>query len=208
MRNFLLIDDHSVMRSGIKMVMNDIYKGVHIDEAGNGEEALMRLKSNSYELVIMDVQMPDTDTLGLAEYVHISFPDTKILMFSMSPENIYALPFFKIGVNGFVSKEAPLEEFTKAVDLVLNGRSYISQKLTDVLARESIGDKPSNPFKQLSRREFEIVTLLITGKNVTEISRILSLQTSTIGTHKARIFDKLRISNILELKELVTVHSL
>ncbi len=145
---------------------------------------------------------------GLMEYIHIKYPAAKVLMFSMSAENIYAKRFMKAGAYGFISKEAPLEEITRAINMILNGKKYISDTLAEKLAEDSFSGKTGNPFNDLSPREFEIVSLLLEGKTVTDISHTLNIQTSTVGTHKARLFDKLGVTNILELKELATTYNL
>ncbi len=208
MKKFLLVDDHVVVRSGIKNLLTDIYKPLEIHEAFNGDSATEQLRQNSYDLIMLDIQMPDTDTLGLMQYIHVKYPAAKVLVFSMSPENIYAKRFIKAGAYGFVSKEAPLEEITRAINLVLNGRKFISDTLADKLAEESFSGKSGNPFNGLSPREFEIVSLLLTGKTVSEISHSLNIQTSTVGTHKARLFEKLGVTNLLELKDLATSYNL
>ncbi len=207
MKKFLLVDDHMVVRSGIKMLLSDIYKTSEIHEAMNGETAIEKLKETKYDLVMLDIQMPNTDTLGLMEYIHNTYPDAKVLMFSMSAENIYAKRFMKAGAYGFISKESPLEEITSAINAILSGKKYISETLAEKLAEDSFSGKSSNPFNELSPREFEIVTLLLEGKTVTDISHALNIQTSTVGTHKARLFEKLGVSNILELKELATTYN-
>jgi len=185
-----------------------MYDPAEIHEAMNGDTAAAKLKENQYDLILLDIQMPNTDTLGLMEYIHITYPDAKVLMFSMSAENIYAKRFMKAGAYGFISKEAPLEEITKAINVILNGKKYISETLAEKLAEDSFSGKSSNPFNELSPREFEIVTLLLAGKTVTDISHELNIQTSTVGTHKARLFEKLGVDNILKLKELATTYNL
>ena len=118
MKKFLLVDDHMVVRSGIKILLSDIYNTSEIHEAMNGDTAIERLKTDEYDLILLDIQMPNTDTLGLMEYIHITYPTAKVLMFSMSAENIYAKRFMKAGAYGFISKEAPLEEITKAINVI------------------------------------------------------------------------------------------
>lgn len=208
MKKFLLVDDHIVVRSGIKGLLSEIYKPAEIDEAGDGDGATEKLKHHSYDLIMMDIQMPNTDTLGLMEYIHIKYPMAKVLIFSMSSEKIYAKRFMKAGAKGFISKEAPLEEIKKAINLILNERMYISETLVNSLAEESFSDVSSNPFDKLSAREFEIVSLLLLGHTVSEISKSLNLQVSTVGTHKARLLEKLGVTNILELKELAVSFNL
>jgi two-component system invasion response regulator UvrY len=201
-KKILLVDDHFVVRSGMNGLLSEILKPCEIHEADSGEMVAELLKKNTYDLIMMDIQMPGTDTLGLMEYIHTQYPEAKVLIFSMSPENIYAKRFLKAGAKGFISKEAVLEEIKKAINLVMNGRKYISDTLTQLLVKESFSDSPENPFSKLSSREFEIFNLLISGQTAKEMSNVLHLHTSTIGTHKARLFEKLGVTNILELKEL------
>lgn len=208
MKTFLLVDDHMVVRSGIKILLSDIYNPSEIHEASNGDLAVEKLKERAYDLIMLDIQMPNTDTLGLMEYIHITYPEARVLMFSMSAENIYAKRFMKAGAFGFISKESPLEEITRAINQVLNGKKYISESLAEKLAEDSFSGKSGNPFNELSPREFEIVSLLLAGKTVTEISHTLNIQTSTVGTHKARLFEKLGVDNLITLKELATTYNL
>ena len=208
MKKFLLIDDHKVVLSGINGLLSGLYNPCEIDEASDADTVIEKLKKNEYDLVMMDVQIPNNDMLGLMEYIHTKYPLIKVLIFSMSSENIYAKRFLKAGAMGFLSKDSQLDEITKAVNLVLSNRKYISEKLADSLAEGFLSGNASNPFDNLSLREFEITSLLLSGQTSSDISKSLNLQPSTVGTHKARAFEKLKISNLLELKELATSYNL
>ncbi len=201
MKKFLLIDDHLVVRSGIKLLLTDMYKDVEISEAENGDSAMQLLKADTYDLITMDVQMPNTDSFALMEHVKKEYPKAKVLMFSMSPESIYAIRFIKAGAKGFISKSAPLEEMKIAIDKVMNDKKYFSEEVLMELT-EGDGGSNSNAFDLLSPREFEIVQMLLNGKTISHIAADLSLGLSTVGTHKGRIFQKLKVTNLLELKEL------
>jgi len=156
---------------------------------------------------MLDIQMPNTDSLALMKYIHENYPETKVLIFSMSAENIYAKRFMKDGAFGFISKEAPLDEITRAINIILNNRKYISETLIDKLAEDSLSGNPVNPFDRLSPKEFEIASLLLSGKTLSDISHSLNIHTSTAGTHKARLFEKLEVNNILELSELAKAYN-
>lgn len=208
MKKFLLIDDHVVVRSGIKVLLSEIYKPSLIDEANDGESALAKIKETIYDLVILDVQMPDTDSFGLMEYFKARYPSLRVLVFSMSPENIYARRFLKAGAKGFINKNAPLDEIKKAINLVLNNKKYISEGMVEILAEANAKETDSNLFNSLSAREFEIVSLLLNGKTISNIASTLHLAVSTIGTHKARLFKKLNVNNLLALKDLANKHNL
>lgn len=206
MKKFLIVDDHVIVRSGMKLLLAEIYPQSEIYEASDGEGATEKLKEHQFDLIMMDIQMPKTDTIGLMEYISVKYPTAKVLVFSVSAENTYAKRFLKAGAFGFISKESPLEEIIKAINLVLNNRKYISETLAYKIAEDSIAGRTDNPFNKLSPREFEIVSLLLNGQTVSDISQTLNIQTSTVGTHKARLFEKLNVNNILELKELATAY--
>ncbi len=208
MKKFLLVDDHIVVRSGIHGLLTELFTPCIVHEAGDSESATEKLKQNNYDLIMMDIQMPNSDTLGLMEYIKVRYPDAKVLIFSMSAENIYAKRFFNAGAKGFLSKDSSLEEIKKAVNLVLNNRKYISETFAESLADASFSGTPDNPFEKLSPREFEIVSLLLKGQTVSDISKTLHLQISTVGTHKSRVFEKLGVTNILELKDLANSYKL
>ena len=208
MKKFLLIDDHKVVRSGISNLLSTMYIPCEVDEASDADMVIEKLKKQEYDLIMMDVQIPNNDMLGLMEYVHTKYPLAKVLIFSMSPENIYAKRFLKAGAKGFLSKDSQLDEITKAINLVSSNRKYISETLAETLAESLSSGKSGNPFDNLSLREFEITSLLLSGQSLSDISRSLNLQPSTIGTHKARAFEKLKVTNLMELKDLATSYHL
>lgn len=208
MSNFLLIDDHEIIRLGVKSVLNEMYFPCTILEADNEQSAIEQLKKNKFDLIVMDVHMPNTDTSGLLQYIINLHPESKVLIFSMSDEKIYAKKFLKQGAKGFVSKTAGLSELTHAITLVLNNRRYISETLADSLA-DQIGDKQTNnPFEKLSSREIDIASLLIKGVTISEISEQLNISISTVSTYKSRIFEKLKLNNISELIEMGRLYNL
>lgn len=164
MMKCLIIDDHVVIRTGIKFLLYEKYKPAEIHEAHDGESATEQLRSNHYDLVIMDVQMPNTDTLNLMEQVKIEFPAIKVLIYSMSSEKIYAKRFMKSGAMGFLSKDAPLEEITRAIDTVLSGKRYISESIAEILAEDSYSGKTENPFEDLPGENLRSLNYCCPGK--------------------------------------------
>ncbi len=202
MLQFLLIDDHEIVRTGINLLLSKIYHPVLIHEAADGDSATALLKKNNYDLVLMDIQMPNTDTFGLLEYISIKFPGIKVLMFSMSAERIFAKRFLKAGAKGFISKDAPLDEVKTAIGLVLSNKRYISEQLQNQLADELASDESKSPFDKLNPKEFEIVTLFLAGEQVAEVSKILNIKSSTVGVYKNKIFEKLGVNNFSGLQTL------
>ena len=147
--------------------------------------------------------MPSTDTFSLLKKIFVLRPAQKILILTMSSEDVYAKKYLHLGVKGFINKEAGPAEIRKAMVNVLNNRRYLSSKMTDSMTTEILEGKTQNPFETLSPRELEIMNHLIEGKNVSEIAHILSVHISTISTHKANIMHKLGVSNIIELSKMI-----
>ena len=208
MKRFLLIDDHVVVRSGLKFILSDLFKPREIDEAEDGDTAVAILKERQYDLVMLDIKMPNTNSIQLMEYFKITYPSLRVLIFSMNSESIYAKRFLRAGAQGFVNKDAPLDEVVKAINQVLSGKKYISETMMELLVEFGISNKEEVLFNSLSPREFEIVSLILKGDSLSHIAQSLNLQTSTVGTHKARIFEKLKVTNLLELKELSSMYNL
>jgi DNA-binding NarL/FixJ family response regulator len=199
---FLLVDDHSIIRAGLKILIEDYMAHSVIDDAFDGDSAFEKIKNNEYDLVILDVNMPNTDSLGLISNILAIKPHTKILMFSMNAEDNYAKRYLKMGAKGYIRKDESEIEIKRAIATVLNNKRYISETLSRKLEEEALGNKPINPFESLSPREFEIIQHIIRGESVGEISEKLKLHTSTVGTHKARIFEKLNCKNIIDINSL------
>ena len=208
MKRFLLIDDHAIVRSGIKFWLSAEYHNSEIDEAESGKEASQKIDDSDYDLILLDIHMPETNSFELIKSILNTRPDSKVLIFSMNSEGVYAKRFLKAGAMGFVSKDAPIEELKKAVDLILNNKKYFSDAFLGSIVDEKFGNEYNNPFSSLSDREFEITNLLLEGKAVGEISILLNIKNSTTGTYKARIFEKLNIQNVLQLNDLAILYNI
>jgi len=207
MPELLLVDDHSIVRAGLRLLIEDFLPHTKIDEAIDGDSAFRKIREHEYDLVIMDVNMPNTDSLGTLQTILSFKPSTKIIIFSMNSEDVYAKRYLKMGAMGYLRKDAQNDEIKKAISTVLNNKRYISPQLNEKLLTELHSNSRSeNPFDNLSPREFEIVQHFAHGDSVAEISNKLNLHTSTVGTHKARIFEKLKCSNIIERTNLAKVN--
>lgn len=207
MPHILLTDDHSVIRAGMKIIIENFLAHSIIDEAEDGNSAFEKIKQNKYDLIILDVNMPGTDSFGLVSNIISYDPHLKILMFSMNDEEMYAKRYLKMGAMGYIKKDAPQDEIKKAITAVLNNKRYISALLNEKLLNDMHNGATENPFDKLSPREFEIVQHLANGDSLGEICNKLTLHSSTVGTHKARIFEKLGCSNVIDLSNLAKVHN-
>jgi DNA-binding NarL/FixJ family response regulator len=202
MKRFLLIDDHAVIRRSVQQLLLSIDPNHIVHEAVNPAAALPLLKQQSYDLLIMDVNIPGADMLVFMQDLRSKYPKVKVLVFSMSPEALYAKRFLQAGAMGFLPKSSNLDEIRLAIDKVLKGQKYISQDFAAELAGGTMQGKGANPFADLTSREFEIAKLLLEGKNSKAIAVALSLKPSTVSTHKGRIFEKLQVRNMIELQQL------
>lgn len=206
MKTILIVDDHEIVRSGLKMLINGFYPFVELQEAHNEESTVEILKKNQFDLVILDMHMPNSNSIGLLEYIGKMFPSTKVLIFSMGSEVLYAKRFLQAGAKGYLAKDSSIGEVKIAIETILEGGKYISKNLMDILVDDVTTNKSTNPFDQLSSREFQIASFLLDGLSITEISTLLNLQPSTVGTYKGRIFEKLKVSNLIELIDMANVY--
>jgi two-component system, NarL family, invasion response regulator UvrY len=204
-RRFLLIDDHTIVRSALKTQCLETYPDSVFDESADGQGILELLDAHFYNLIILDIQIPNLDTLLLIKNISLNHPEVPVLVYSMTAANIYALKVMKAGAKGFVSKESSIEELETAIGLALQGKRYISEEIAGMISETSF--RPSfSPFSTLSSRQLQIASLLLSGHTVTEISKLLELGISTIGTHKSKIFKKLNVKNLLQLKQVADLH--
>jgi len=208
MTKILLADDHAIIRAGLKIYIENIIPDSNTDEAYDGDSAFKKMKENDYALIILDINMPATDSFTLVSNMLTVKPNSKILMFSMNSEEIYAKKYISLGALGYINKDACADEIMTASNNVMRGKRYISPSLIQILAVSALDKKShkQNPFELLSSRELEIARHIMKGDSVSEIAKHLNLHTSTIGTHKARIFDKLKCKNIIDMNELARVH--
>ena len=205
---FLIADDHVIVRAGLKTLIKELSPFAVFDEAANGDQVIDLVKVNNYDLIILDINMPDTDSIALVSNLFAYKQHSRILVFSMNAETLYAKRFLKLGVLGYLDKESPAEEIRKAIGTVLNGASYMSENLKRYFYEDMMAKRTDNPFEKLSNREIQIAKYLLQGYSYAEIKKTLNLHSSTIGTHKLRFFEKLNITNLFELRELAKIYQL
>jgi len=203
MKKILIADDHNIVRTGLIFLIKGEYLQVEIDECKDGNCVWEKIQISEYDLLILDISMPGTDTFTLLKKIFILRPSQKILILTMSSEEVYAKKYLQLGVKGFINKEAPPSEIRHAIVSILNNKRYISSKMKDTLTREVLEGGSKSLFDTLSPRELEIMNHLLDGKNVSEIADMLSVHISTISTHKANIMHKLGVTNIIELSKMV-----
>ncbi len=203
-QNLLLVDDHPVVQMGMKSFIesNNLFEKVII--AGTGAETLAILKEyseqdESFDLAIMDINLPDFEIFSLVKKVRKAIPKTPILMFSMEPPKLYIKRLIDLGVSGFVDKTTPDKELLFAIQNILKGRGYYSSDILMEALNEIEIENQKHSIEILSERESEILSLMVKGKTSLEIGEILDLHKSSVATYRARVFAKLGVKSNFEL---------
>jgi two-component system invasion response regulator UvrY len=197
----LIADDHAIVRKGLKQLLVEKYPASEIDEVDNGESLIAKVINEQWDIVICDMDMPGRSGLDVMKQIKLIAPNLPVLIVSIHPEEQYAVRVLRTGAAGYVSKGAATEELAKAVQLVLQGRKYISSSIAQVIAEDMSGHYSSNrPLHELlSNREFEVFKLIASGKLIAAIAEKLSLSSATVSTHRARILAKMNMKTNAEL---------
>jgi Response regulator containing a CheY-like receiver domain and an HTH DNA-binding domain len=206
MTNVLLADDNPVIRAGLKIFIAKVITSSIIDEVWDIDIVYQKVKQNEYALMIIDATIAGTDSFPLIYEALKLKPDARILIFSINNEDKYAKKYLQLGVKGYLNKDASEPEIENAIYNVLNNKRYISASLMETIATQSLGNNVDNPFSKLSPREYEIAKLLIRGESLGEICNKLNLHSSTVGTFKSRIFEKLNCRNIIDINSLAKMY--
>jgi DNA-binding NarL/FixJ family response regulator len=191
MATVLIADDHALVRSGLRQCLQDSGRFTAIEEAASGSQVLDALRAGEFDLVILDINMPDRSGLDILKHVRSSHPDVKMLVLSGYPERQYAVNVLKAGASGYLSKDGSPDELLKAVGQVLAGRRYVSASLAELLAAELDNDHEQPLHAGLSEREFQIFCKLASGQSVSGIAGELSLSVKTVSTYRSRVLEKM-----------------
>lgn len=192
MTSVLIADDHAVVRAGLRQLLGTDPAIGEIGEAETGQQTLDRLRDGQWDLLILDIAMPDRSGLDILKHVRSGFPGTRVLILSGFPERQYGVNVLRAGAHGFLGKESAAEELTKAVHALIAGRRYISPAMSELLISEIDGSDSSKPIHtQLSEREFQIFCKLAQGDAVSDIARELCLSVKTVSTYRSRVLEKL-----------------
>jgi len=209
MKKVLLIDDHEIVKAGLAAFLENEIPGVVIHYAGDSEPALQKINDEEYHLVVLDVNIPGVDSCKLLGEILKMAPKTIVLIFSMNNEMIYAKKYLQLGAKGYISKSAPVEDLRTAIVTVLQNKRYLNTALKELLLEDYLAGKAlDNPFVDLSSRELEVFNRVMRGETTVQICDSLHLRSSTVATYKARLFEKLKCKNIVDLKLLAKLHGM
>ena len=208
MIQILIVDDHAILRRGLKEILEREFRDVSIGGAGTAEQALTQLGSEEWDLVILDITMPGRSGVDVLRHLKALRPKLPVLVLSMHPEDQYGKRVLKAGASGYMNKESAPEELIKAVRKLLSGGRYVSPTLAETLAVDLGRDDGRPAHERLSDREFEVLRKMASGKTVGQIAQELHLSVPTVSTYRARILEKMGMSNTAELIRYALSHHL
>lgn len=197
--NFLITDDHAVVRRGLRDILKDVYPKANFFDAADGQEAMSLLSQHPIDVVLLDISMPGRNGLETLKQIRTQEIKCPVLVLSMHSENQYALRALKAGASGFLNKETAATELIAAIQKLLSGKVYVTSTVAEKLALRFGKKSDHDPLEDLSDREMEVMMLLASGKSISEISEELSLSNTTVSTYRARVLEKLHLKNNAEL---------
>lgn len=194
----LIVDDHSMIRKGIKLLLQLNLGITDIEEVSTCAELMSELKRKNYTHLILDIILPDGTTLEVLPNINTLYPEVNIMMFSMQPAEVYSEALKKYGIRYYLSKTSPEEK------TIAQLKSFLAD---EAMPEKLVSQKLHNPFADLSARELEVLHYLLKGQGTKYISTVLNLRMNTISTIKKRIFDKTNTENIKTLTELAVLYN-
>lgn len=208
--HILIADDHSIVRLGISLVIQKQYPKACIKQTDNYQGVLDMVAKEDFQLVILDVNMPNGSFQATLDTIKMKQRETRVLVFSTLDEELYAVRYLKAGADGFLQKHVSEEGLKTALEKMMQTGTYISDKVKDALISQTLHHKDAyqNPLGVLSDRELEIARLLITGNGLKEIANKLFVHVATVSTYKSRIYKKLNITSVIELGEVFRLYHL
>lgn len=199
MIRLLIADDHPIVREGLKRLVSETRDMEVVGEAVNGEEVIQRLRELAVDVLLLDVSMPRGNILDNLRHITSKFPQTRVLVLSIHPEDKYALSAFKAGASGYLTKDHTPEELVLAIRRVRNGGKYVTAALAEQLLTDHLVESEEGPREKLTSREYEILCLIGEGKRLKDIASQLSLSPKTISAHRSHILEKLKLRTTSDL---------
>ena len=204
----VIADDHALMREGLKHILQSATDIEIAAEATDGFETLQVIRTNSCDVLVMDLSMPGRGGMELIRQIREEVPQLRILVLTMHEEQEYAARTIRAGAMGYMTKEGAGTQLVHAIRRVASGRPYISMEVAEQLAIDSMPANEKLPHTSLSDREIEVFNLLVNGKSVTEIATLLHLSAKTVSSHKSRILQKMNSSSLADLVRYAVAHEL
>jgi len=195
MRNILLIDDHAVVRKGLKAILEEEFNDISVAEADTGHEGINHIRESLPEAVVLDISLPDMNGLEVLKRIRMDWPRLPVLILSVYGEDQYGVRMMRSGASGYLTKSSAPEHMVTALKKVIGGQRYISPKLAERLASNLMQSPGDHSVECLSDREYQVFRMVAAGKTVTEIGVELHLSVKTISTHRNHILSKMDMHN-------------
>jgi two-component system invasion response regulator UvrY len=199
MIKILVADDHPIVRQGLKQILSEYPDMTVADEAGTGKDVLVKVGKKDFDIVLLDISMPGRNGLDILKELKAKKPKLPVLVLSIYPEDQYAVRVLKLGAAGYLTKESVPEELVAAIRKVARGRKYVSSSLAEKLATDLAINAEKSPHETLSDREYQVMSMIASGKRLKEVAEELSLSIKTISTYRSRIMEKMNMKNNAEL---------
>ena len=199
MIKILVADDHPIVRQGLKQILSEYPDMTVADEAGTGKDVLVKVGKKDFDIVLLDISMPGRNGLDILKELKAKKPKLPVLVLSIYPEDQYAVRVLKLGAAGYLTKESVPEELVAAIRKVARGRKYVSNSLAEKLATDLEINSEKSPHENLSDREYQVMSMIASGKRLKEVAEELSLSIKTISTYRSRIMEKMNMRNNAEL---------
>jgi two-component system, NarL family, invasion response regulator UvrY len=204
----LIVDDHPIVRQGLRQTLADAADVRQIGEAAHGPQAIDLVRQSNWDAVVLDIGLPGRGGIEILKDIKRERPRLPVLILSMHPEDQYAIRALRAGAAGYITKETATEKLLEAIRKITTGGRFISAELAERLAMEVAIDVPGPPHAVLSDREFEVLRLIGSGLSVGDIAERLSLSVKTVSTYRARVLEKMRMKNNAELMQYVLTNRL
>ena len=208
MIKIVIADDHTIMREGLKRILDGALDIDIVGEAINGFEVLAQVRQGGFDLLLLDLSMPGRSGVDLIRQIRSEAPKLAILILTMHEEEQYAVRAIRAGAQGYLTKESAGTQLLGAIRKVAAGRPYISTEVAEQLALNIMAPTEHVLHEHLSDREFEVFSLLVAGKSITEIANGLHLSVKTVSTHKTRIMQKMSMNSLSEMVQYAVAHKL
>lgn len=204
----LLIDDHAIVRKGLRQILAEEWPDARFGEAGSYQEGLLSAGGEDWDVIITDVSLPDKSGIELTRQMIASGIPAPILILSIHPEEFYASKALRAGARGYLPKEAAPNDLIEAVKTVRSGRRFLTETMRRSLSTSIDPEKDQPAHEQLSEREFQVLVMLSTGKSLTQIAEHLNLSVNTISTYRSRILEKLKVDSTAAIMHYAISHNL
>ena len=204
----LIVDDHFIVRQGLKQVLKEHFKHAEFGEAGDGREALQMVWQTQWDVVLLDISMPGRGGLDALKDLKQARPEVPIIILSMHSEDQFAIRVLKLGACAYIRKDSAGQDLVTGVEAALRGARYITPSLAEKLANHLQEDRKGPVHEELSDREYQVMCMIAAGKTVKEVAGGLSLSVKTVSTYRKRVIEKMGLKNNSQIMRYAVRHGL